>query len=384
MLSGAGNTYLLPVFIIANHTVHLITIHFAVTSANTFMKNTLAILFIFFALACKENKPTVAVNLTTGQMPCVVTDLNNHIHIVYGNGDSIMYTESANGGQSFNAPVCVDTLNHLVDFATRGPQIAVTKNGVTIVALNREGDIFSYSKDAPGKWTKGARVNDVDSICKEGFIGLGSDGNQNLFAAWLDLRGNRRNKIYGASSADGGKTWKANQLLYASPDSSVCECCKVSVAMKDQHVYVMFRNWLNGNRDLYVMESTNAGQTFGAPQKLGKNNWPLEGCPMDGGGLSVNSSPVQTAWRRHDSIFSAVPGKEELFIAKGKNPSVTTVDNHQLYAWVKSDTIFYQLNGSQEQVAGKGNLPSVQMINNHDAICVWTSDRDINYLLIKL
>lgn len=348
------------------------------------MKNTLAILLSFFAIACKENKPNVAVNLTSGQIPCVVTDLNNHIHIVYGTGDSIMYIESANGGQSFETPVCIDTLHNLVDFAMRGPQIAITKNGVSIVALNRTGDIFSYSKDESGKWKKGSRVNDVDSTCKEGFIGLGSDGNQNLFAAWLDLRGNKRNKIYGASSFDGGKTWKANQMLYISPDSSVCECCKVSVAMKDQHVYVMFRNWLNGNRDLYLMESMNAGQTFSTPQKLGKNNWPLEGCPMDGGGLSTNSSPVQTTWRRHDSIFSAVPGEEEHFITKGKNPSVTTVDNHQLYAWAKSDTIFYKLNDRQEQVAGKGSLPSVQMINKSDAICVWTNDKYINYLLIKL
>jgi len=348
------------------------------------MRNTLAILLILFACSCKENKPTVAANLTSGQMPCIVTDLNNHIHIAYGNGDSIMYTESTNGGQSFQTPVCIDTLRNLVDFAMRGPQITITKNGVAIVVLNRTGDIFSYSKDEFGKWKKGSRVNDVDSTCKEGFIGLGSDGNQHLFAAWLDLRGNKRNKIYGASSSDGGETWNPNQLLYASPDSSVCECCKVSVTMKDQHVYVMFRNWLNGNRDLYLMESKDAGKTFDVPGKLGKNNWPLEGCPMDGGSLSINGNSVQTAWRRHDSIFSAVPGEEESFITKGKNPSLAAGNNHQLYAWAKADTVYYKPDNGEVQVAGKGSLPSVQMINEQNAICVWTNDKNINYLLIKL
>ena len=85
---------------------------------------------------------------------------------------------------------------------------------------------------------------------------------KNAFVVWLDLRGNKRNKIYGANSNDGGRSWSQNILIYTSPDTTVCECCKPSVAMQGNNVYVMFRNWLNGNRDLYVIQSSNGGTSF--------------------------------------------------------------------------------------------------------------------------
>jgi hypothetical protein len=57
-------------------------------------------------------------------------------------------------------------------------------------------------------------------------------------------------------------------MIYASPDTTVCECCKPSVAMKGNSVYVMFRNWLNGNRDLYLIQSSDNGNTFRQVQKI--------------------------------------------------------------------------------------------------------------------
>ncbi len=109
---------------------------------------------------------------------------------------------------------------------------------------------------------------------------LSADG-QNAFAVWLDLR-DKHNKIFGAKSTDGGKTWGKNIMIYASPDTTVCECCKPSVVMKGNNIYVMFRNWLNGNRDLHIIQSTDIGLNFGQAQKLGAGSWTLNGCPMDG------------------------------------------------------------------------------------------------------
>ena len=58
-------------------------------------------------------------------------------------------------------------------------------------------------------------------------------------------------------------------MIHTSPDTSVCQCCKPSVVIKNNHIYVMFRNWLNGNRDLYLIQSDNSGTSFGTVQKLG-------------------------------------------------------------------------------------------------------------------
>lgn len=272
----------------------------------------------------------------------------------------------------------------LVDFATRGPQIAATKNGVNIIAVNQQGDIFSYTKDQSGKWLKAGKVNDIDTTNKEGFLGLSSDGNNNLFAIWPDLRENNRNKIYGAQSTDGGQTWNMNKLVYASPDSTVCECCRPSVLVHENHVYVMFRNFLHGNRDLYLIQSDDEGATFGTAQKLGNGSWQLDGCPMDGGSISMDAQNVQTVWRRRDSIFSAIPGKAEQFISVGKGCTVAAKENTTVYAWVKDSKILYKINDSAAQIIGDGNSPVVQVIDEKNFICAWTDNGIIKSRLVSL
>ena len=345
----------------------------------------LSVTAICLFFSCKEKKVAATQHGTIayGTMPAITVDANNQPDIVYGNGDSLMMVTSVDGGISFGKPVLVDTLPGLVDFATRGPQIAATKQGLAIIGVNKQGNIYAYQKAYNGDWSKAQKVNDSDEVAKEGFLALASN-EKDLYAVWLDLRGNKRNKIAGAKSTDNGASWSANKIIYQSPDSSVCECCKVSVAMNSDKVYVMFRNWLKGNRDLHIIASTDGGQTFGAAQKLGNGNWKLDGCPMDGGSLAVNDDTIETTWRRRDSIFADKPGQQENFIAIGKTPSVAANTIHQLYAWVKDGTVFYKLNNNKEQVIGKGNLPSVKILNEKEAICIFTNNNEINYQRINL
>ena len=75
--------------------------------------------------------------------------------------------------------------------------------------------------------------------------------NDSYNAIWLDLRSNRHNKIVGARSMDGGRTWSANRVLYESPDETVCECCQPSMVSRNGAVAIMFRNFLSGSRDMY-------------------------------------------------------------------------------------------------------------------------------------
>ena len=216
------------------------------------MKNILiVILFIYTLTACSEKKTqvkndTIAAN---GQMPDVTIDKRNTVHLVYGSGDSILYCYSTNNANTFSKPSLIAVLPHVYTFAMRGPQIAAAGNGIIVTACTSLGDIYSFYKEDGSGWIRGKRVNDADTTAKEGLMALSADGD-NVFAAWLDLRGNKHNKIYGAKSGDGGKTWSKNIIVYTSPDSSVCECCKPSVIVKGNNVYVMFRNWLQGNRDL--------------------------------------------------------------------------------------------------------------------------------------
>lgn len=349
-------------------------------------KITFLITIIFCSLfSCIQKKATPKTDfvIAKGQIPNIAKDEKGNIHLVYGLGDSVMYTSSSDKGNSFSTPSLVAILPKLYSFAMRGPQIAATNNGIMITACTNEGNIYSYYKENRN-WKQGARVNDADTVAKEGLMALAADGG-NAFAVWLDVRGNRRNKIYGAKSSDGGKTWSKNIMIYTSPDTSVCQCCKPSVVMKNNNVYVMFRNWLNGNRDLYLIQSSNGGGSFRQAQKLGTGSWKLNACPMDGGGLAINTNgKVQTIWRREGNIFTAMPGIAEVEIGKGRGCTIETVNNQNIYAWTENGEVIFIKPDSQKVVLGKGSLPVLKALDNQHVICVWENGKQIHASVVEL
>lgn len=317
-------------------------------------------------------------------MPNLVKDRNKNIHVVFGSGDSILYTVSVDLGQTFSNPVLISVLPALAASHTRGPQIAVTSHGLTVLACNASGDIFSFNKTDAGNWQRSGKVNDVDTTAKENLMTLSGDG-EYAFAVWLDLRGNKHNKVYGAKSNDGGRTWLANKLIYASPDSTVCECCKPSVVVKGNNVYVMFRNWLEGNRDLYLVQSTDGGESFGSATKLGQDSWKLNGCPMDGGSLAVaNNGDVQTVWRRDGKVYAARPGKTEQVIGEGKGCTLTSVNGKNVYAWTENGEVVLVKPDGQKKILGKGTQANVSELNNEHIICVWENNKQIHAAVLKL
>ena len=348
------------------------------------MKLLLIIPILIVLFSCKEKieieRDTI---VASGQMPALTKDSENNLHLVYGTGDSIMHAYSSDQGRTFSSPSLIGILPELAASHTRGPQLATTTNGLLVTACNNSGNIFSFTKEAAGKWEKTGRVNDRDTVAKENLMALGADG-VNAFAVWLDLR-DKHNKIFGSRSTDGGKTWSKNILIYASPDTTVCECCKPSVALKGTQVNVMFRNWLAGNRDLYLVQSNDAGVSFGEAQKLGTGSWALNGCPMDGGSIAINNNGVpQTVWRREETIYACEPGKEEKELGKGKNCTMETVNGKNAYAWVENGEVVFINSEGNKTVLGKGGLPVLTAISNKHVLCVWEADKKIHKSILEL
>src|SRR5215212_7544416 len=336
--------------------------------------------FVFLYSCKNENSNRV---IAIGQMPSLVKDNSNNFHLVYGNGDSILYCYSSDHGKTFSVPSLISILPSLAASHTRGPQIASTSNGLTVTACNQMGDIFSFVKVESDKWLPGARVNDIDTVAKENLMALAADGD-NAFAVWLDLR-DKHNKIFGAKSADGGKSWSKNIMIYASPDTTVCECCKPSVAVKGSNVHIMFRNWLNGNRDLYLIQSSDGGNTFGQAQKLGNGSWALNGCPMDGGGIAINKNgSPETVWRREGAIYACEPGKEEVKLGEGKNCTIESVNGKNIYAWIEDGNVIVLKPRGMKKNLGKGKLPLIKAINNEHVLCVWENNKKIHKAVLEL
>lgn len=337
--------------------------------------------FIIFSQQVVEGSKDLII--AKGKMPNMVKDKENNIHVVYGTGDSIMYVLSKDG-KTFTSPTLIAVLPNLFASAMRGPQIAVSTNGVVITACTNKGNIYSYKKEGAGKWTKATKVNAANETAKEALMALSADGNL-AYAVWLGVKKPRGQEVYGALSNDGGKTWQKNVLVYSSPDSTVCECCKPSVVVKEKTVHVMFRNWLKGSRDLYVTKSTDGGNTFAQAVKLGEGTWKLNGCPMDGGGLVINKkNTVETVWRREGKIYTSAPGMMEKEIGEGKGCTIETVNNKKVFAWTEKGEVVFINSAGKKKIVGKGSQPVLKALNDKEVLCVWENDRQIHSSLLEL
>ena len=143
------------------------------------MKNTIIIsLFFLSVCSCNENKVQTKTNsiIAAGQLPQLARDKNN-LYVVYGTGDSIMYSQSSDNGNTFSKPLIISVVPNVYAFAMRGPQIAVANDNIIVTACTTLGNIFSFYKNKNGEWAQGSKVNDADTVCKEGLMALSADGN---------------------------------------------------------------------------------------------------------------------------------------------------------------------------------------------------------------
>jgi hypothetical protein len=289
-----------------------------------------------------------AVDVPTGSLPDprqpqVAVSSDGTVHVVFGSEDRI-YVSTAVDGLSFNPPVLVAQLDGLMLGMRRGPRIAVADGAVVVTAIGAKGNLVSWhSPTGPAEigatgmqWTGPVAVSDVGQSAREGLHHLTANTEGKLFAVWLDLR-HGMTEVFGSRSADGGKTWQTNSLVYRSPGGSVCECCQPTANFGNHdQLHVMWRNSLNGNRDLYFATSSDAGHRFTPATKLGTESWPLKACPMDGGFLAADSHErVMTVWRRGTDVYvvDAASGHEQN-LGTGEQPWVAAGRGGFWIAWV--------------------------------------------------
>jgi hypothetical protein len=287
----------------------------------------------------------VAIETPHGALqPQVAIDASGVVHLTFGADGKVFYTRSTDGGATFSKPVEVAELQALALGMRHGPRIAASGDAIVISAIGSleavgGGNLYAWrSRDKGASWDSLLRVNDVAASAREGLHGMAAGPTGELYCTWLDLR-HKGTQIFGSRSTDGGATWSKNALIYQSPDGTVCECCHPSVALDETGtIYVMWRNSLDGNRDMYLATSHDQGDSFEPAAKLGEGSWPLNACPMDGGAIAISpSGKISAVWRRDDEVFLTKSGlfKEER-LGVVMQPWAAA-DQRQLYAvWLGS------------------------------------------------
>jgi hypothetical protein len=257
-----------------------------------------------------------AVTIAAGRQPQIDVR-GDFVGLTYGHENSVWFAASPT-----YKPVRIGGGGKLMLGMRRGPRIAIADSSIVVTAIADETLLAWRSTDKGATWSAPHTINTVPRAAREGLHGMAANGNT-VFITWLDLRENRT-ILYGSVSRDGGATWARNAAIYASPDGHICECCHPSARVgKNGELYVMWRNWLGGARDMWLAVSRDNGKTW-RPERLGEGTWPLKACPMDGGGLVLDSGGgIRTVWRRDKTVYTAKPGAPEVEIAPGRDPQIS-------------------------------------------------------------
>jgi len=302
------------------------------------------------------------------------------VYVTFAAGDVISIARSTDGGATFAAPVALPGAGRLALGKRRGPRVAATDQAVVVAAIagarggGADGDLVLYRSTDQGRtWAAPIVVNDVPGAAREGMHGLAANASGLVVLAWLDLR-QKGTRIYAAVSRDHGATWSPDRLVYTSPSGSVCECCHPSVAVADDgRVAIMFRNQVDGRRDMYVVASRD-GATFGEPVKQGRGTWVLEACPMDGGALALGAGVTDAVWRREATLYAtatrapSATTDAEVELGPGHDPVVARIDARVDMAWTGPDGIVLRQAGGAPAPIGPGGFASIVAQPSHTLV----------------
>jgi hypothetical protein len=313
-------------------------------------------------LAVLATAARAATEIAPAAQPQLAVNSNGTAWVAFGRGPEIHVARSDDHGATFAEPVRVASLPSLMLGRRRGPRIVAHGETLTVTAM--AGDFHAFrSADGGRTWKGPFRVNDTARSAREGLNGLAVAPDGRVFAAWLDLRG-ERTQLFGAESADGGQTWTANRLIYRAPaGQTICECCHPSAAFNARgDLHVMWRNALDGARDMWSAERPAGEQGFGPARKLGEGTWMLKACPMDGGALFPAPDGFGTIWQRAGRVIHARPGGGERDLGPGTQPVATTAGGRTIAIWQNGKGLWtkgVETAGPGALLAAEGRFPSL-------------------------
>ena len=183
-------------------------------------------------------------------------------------------------------------------------------------AINQDLIITSHlKKSASGTYTYDVVLNlqklsgekikedfllNTDGVeAEHGFVSIIANNKKGFFITWLDGRNTIEKKLDGdhkpmtirfAEITDKGDVIKESEL-----DSSTCDCCQTSIAITNDGPIVVYRDRGEKEvRDIYSVKNING--TWEEPNAVRDDGWIINGCPVNGPKVAVNSKDLAVAW----------------------------------------------------------------------------------------
>lgn len=157
--------------------------------------------------------------------------------------------------------------------------------------------MFTRSTDSGRTWADG-RILHRDGIAAEhGFVAMWATADGGVEAAWLDGRGtvtsdeSKRAMHVATTSIAADGSLGEERLL----DTRTCDCCQVAATLTASGPVVAYRDrTLDEVRDIAVVRRTNGEWT--APTIVYDDRWQIAACPVNGPALASRGDTVVIAW----------------------------------------------------------------------------------------
>ena len=200
-------------------------------------------------------------------------------------GQPLLFSWSADGGESFSAPVTVR------DGVNLGVVPVVAPGGVVhlvwgnFAPFDRVELLTARSEDGGATWSAPQHVEDAFAAgvpgmrVGDGLVAVAVDRRSGaLYVVWEDARNTGRvDQIMVSRSTDGGESWSAAEVISDGPDNAASFTPAVAVDGKGRVgvTYYSLRN--DPDRrfgvDLFITFSNNGGRTFGASRRISQTTW---------------------------------------------------------------------------------------------------------------
>ena len=228
----------------------------------------------------------------------LATSSDGTLYLIYGQEHSLFVSRSTDAGRTFDKAVLASGELSVHVLPIEHPAIAVDGKGrVDIAWLEMPPDFngakiwYAVSKDGgqtfgPGQLVMTEPEGEVAMVQ----IALSHDGNPILM--WLN-----ESELKFTRSLDGGSTFMPAVTI---GDGS-CECCQPQAVVLDDQVHIAYRSLEPGGekgdiRDIVMVSSTDAGQTFQPVTRVSDAHWYLPACPIAGPSLTVHDGDFYVAW----------------------------------------------------------------------------------------
>jgi len=259
-----------------------------------------------------------------------------------------------------------------------GPELASKGDTVYVVftstATTQSSIMLIKSFDGGLNFSDTIRVSENDPLHKFRMPNIKIDKNGNPIVSYMQYLLNwSEPKQMVNRSTDYGNSFLGGVNASASAPGEPCDCCKASLVLDNDDIYLLFRNNISNQRNSYVSKSSDGGITFNTVANLDDYDWIISGCPATGplgvvngdsllivrrSGATGNDEVVYNKINKVDLNYSYTRNIDPIIGKVQDYPEITAMNDTIFFAWqdnrdnIPDCFISYSTNGVENLTQG--------------------------------